>query len=1077
MTIPNCLHCGLALGAALSLAVGAAAAPSGARRFTDQLLSTPEGQNSYVSMAYNDQAKEYLIAWDMGGDVFGQRLDLYGLPVGDAFPIHYAEFYAYHTAVAFTSHENRYLVVWDQLGNGYDVHGQLVSADGRLLDNPTTPQDESDPESSFVIAGMIGRQDDETEPQAACDGQSCLVAWAYQAGDGPRRIQATVVGADGSVRSKPLELSPLDGVARSRPRVQFHDETNEYLVVYERGASADTGGQIAARRVLASGQLPGEEFVVAGPEGLRAPDVSGQGAEGFVVVYVGDGTGKPHGVYARTVVAGRDGVVSQETSIGAGGAACRQPRLSFAGMPATGLVVWEDDRTRATSGPDIRGRRLSPEAQPVGDVLAITMSSADDGSPAIGSSSAPAGFLVAWHRQQGNMSDLYGQRVSTLGSLVGAEFGLAARPGPQHQPVVAYNLDDEQFLAVWADDTDHAIRARRLDASGLPLEAPWTVDADGYNSDPAVLYHDVRGHYVVLWSDTERQAVEVAVVGRGGTAIAKTVAGSGIGHHPRLAWEAPEDRLLAVWEVSGDITAAALNGDGTPTRGGICRVAEGAANQAHPDVVYDSVAKRFLAVWEEQVGGGHDVYGRFVSRACQPLSAPLCLAGCADEADHIAPTLSFDPKRNEFLLLHARSDDPRSVTLVGRRLDAEGRPMGGDIPVAPEPTERHAQIRLQARAVYSAAAGSHFVVWPQWGIDGARMDLYTRWLGLPPGTTTPPRLFLHVPGDQYAPVAALAGEGDRVLVAWTDGRRAGGLDVYSRYLSLDVTPPTARLSIDPMVGIEGTTFTLSAEASTDDSTPASLLEARWDFDGDGSWDTAWGPVKTMTRTLAVAGIYTVTVQVVDRSALTDGASGPLLVVPATENRPPLARLRIAPDRGPAGTVFQLDASASSDGETPAAELSIRWDYEADGSFDTDWSVEKTSQWTLTEAGSHTVRLLVRDGGGLTASASGEVIVDPSDLVRLTVVPAFAVVAPREVVRFVARGADSYGNEIAQPSVRWSLADPSLGEIDAGGVFVAGLQTGLFRDAVRVTAGTAADAASLRFVWPHRVVLPWALVEQ
>ncbi len=1055
------------------LAATASAAPASTRRFTDQLLSTYERDDSHASMAYNDTAKEYLVTWNMGGDIFGQRLDLYGVPVSDVFPIHYADFYAYRTAVAYSHENNAYLVVWEQLGHGYDIHGQLVSADGRLLDNPTTPEDESQPERGFAIAGRGSGQDNEADPHLACDGQSFLVVWMHAASDARWGIQATRVSGDGSVHSKPLELSPNDGVLRGRPRVAFHDETNEYLVAYERGASADAGGQIAGRRVLAGGTLPGEEFTLAAMGGSRAPDVVSQGADGFLVVYAGDGHGLPDGVYSRIVGAGQDSRLGVQREVAAGGGSYSQPRVSFAGAAESGLLVWEDDRTRATSGTDIRAQRVTREGQPVGPMVALSAGAGDDLAPAIAASSSPEAYLVAWSRMQGEQCDLYAQRVSTLGSLMGSEFGLAARHGPQHQPAIAYNLDDDEFLAVWADDTDKAIYGRRLDASGLPLETPWPIDEAGYNSNPAVLYHDARGHYLVAWTDTERGAVEVAVIGRGGKAIAKSVAGSGVGHFPRMAWETPEDRVLLVWQAAGDIAAAVVNGDGTPTRSGLCRVAEGAADQAHPDVVYDAMGQRFLVVWEERTGSGHDVYGRFVSRSCQPQSEAQCLAGCTDDADHFAATLSPDPNRKEFLLLRAMSADPRSVTLLGRRLDADGRPLGVDIPVAAEPTERQAQIRLQARAAYAPAARSHLVVWPQWGVDGARMDLYVRWLGMPPGTTTPPRLFLHYPGDQYDPAVALGGGGDRLLVAWTDGRRAGGLDVYGRYLALDVTPPRARLAVEPIVGVVGTTFSLSAEASTDDTTPASALEARWDFDSNGDWDTAWSLVKTVTRTLTVAGIYTVTVQVADHSALTGVARRAFRVVPAIANQPPVARLSVSPARGPAGTVFQLDASGSSDPETPSSELAVRWDYGADGDLDTDWSVAKTTQWTLTDAGTQAVRLVVRDGAGLTGSTLAQVVVDPAGLAQLAIVPAFALVRPREVVRFALRGSDGFGNPIDRPEARWTLTDPAVGQIDAQGVFTAGLRSGLFRDVVRATGGAASAGASLRFVWSACLFMPWS----
>ncbi len=78
--------------------------------------------------------------------------------------------------------------------------------------------------------------------------------------------------------------------------------------------------------------------------------------------------------------------------------------------------------------------------------------------------------------------------------------------------------------------------------------------------------------------------------------------------------------------------------------------------------------------------------------------------------------------------------------------------------------------------------------------------------------------------------------------------------------------------------------------------------------------------------------------------------------------PPVARLSIDPPCGVPGTLFSLDASASSDDLTADEELRFRFDLDGDGSWDTPWASEAVHAFmcvTPTES----ARLAVRDAGG------------------------------------------------------------------------------------------------------------------
>ncbi len=83
--------------------------------------------------------------------------------------------------------------------------------------------------------------------------------------------------------------------------------------------------------------------------------------------------------------------------------------------------------------------------------------------------------------------------------------------------------------------------------------------------------------------------------------------------------------------------------------------------------------------------------------------------------------------------------------------------------------------------------------------------------------------------------------------------------------------------------------------------------------------------------------------------------------------PPYACFVVSPDSGGGGTLFEVDASCSADREDPVAALLVRWDWEDDGRWDTDYSLTKTAAHQYGAKATFTIRLEVRDTRGMTAT--------------------------------------------------------------------------------------------------------------
>lgn len=80
-------------------------------------------------------------------------------------------------------------------------------------------------------------------------------------------------------------------------------------------------------------------------------------------------------------------------------------------------------------------------------------------------------------------------------------------------------------------------------------------------------------------------------------------------------------------------------------------------------------------------------------------------------------------------------------------------------------------------------------------------------------------------------------------------------------------PPISRIQVGSSFGNIVTNFYMDAWLSTDDNQAPSELQVRWDFDGDGAWDTPFSLNKVMFHQFEKSGDYTVVLQVKDNAGL------------------------------------------------------------------------------------------------------------------------------------------------------------------------------------------------------------------
>ena len=186
-------------------------------------------------------------------------------------------------------------------------------------------------------------------------------------------------------------------------------------------------------------------------------------------------------------------------------------------------------------------------------------------------------------------------------------------------------------------------------------------------------------------------------------------------------------------------------------------------------------------------------------------------------------------------------------------------------------------------------------------------------------------------------------------------------------------------TITPETGFPSTVFSFDASKFYyyDDNGEDYDVNIRWDFDytgeGDILWDRDFSTQDIVTHQYNNAKEYTVRTEVHLHGIFL--MSSKVLIVTQPNNSPPVADFTIGGSPGyPFVYLFSFNAGLCTDQQDPTDSLQVRWDWENDGNYDTEFSKYKNIDYVYNYTGEIEVKMQVRDKGGLLADLTKSLIV-------------------------------------------------------------------------------------------------------
>jgi hypothetical protein len=304
------------------------------------------------------------------------------------------------------------------------------------------------------------------------------------------------------------------------------------------------------------------------------------------------------------------------------------------------------------------------------------------------------GFVVVWTDTRNGQNDIYLQRYTNAGALIGANVLVNSDSGVNYQagPAVAADYSG-RFSVVWQDYRNGSypftpdVFVQSFDSALSPQGT--NRDLTALRPDSLKEYPDVDlapwGGGIVVWSDYRNrnwdiygQRIDASGAVIGGNFKINDDVGSAQQHAPRVSIS-PSGWFVVTWydNRTGNDDIFIQRYDSTAGKlGPNVKVSADLTNarQAFPDVAADG-SGHFTVVWVDWRNGVYpanpDIYARRFDTNLTPLTAEMKINNDGTACAQREPAIAVDRRGNAAIIWSDSTSS--SWDIVGQMIDADGR--------------------------------------------------------------------------------------------------------------------------------------------------------------------------------------------------------------------------------------------------------------------------------------------------------------------------------------------------------------------------------------------------------------------
>jgi len=663
-------------------------------------------------------------------------------------------------------------------------------------------------------------------PAIACSPEGrCLSVWE-DSRDGSWSIYGQWI-VNGEPASENFPISSAFGEQRN-PAVAYNHSSDEYLVVWwDDRDRIMTGYNIYGRLIASDGETGGSDCPIVTAAGdQHHPDVVYNSTLSEYLVIWQDLRYGDWDIHARRVssdctLPGNEFVVS--------GVPGRQwhPAVAYDNINGQYLAVWWDNRNSQSSGDDIYGQVFSFDGTLVGSNFPVSIADGLQAYPDVAWNGAEHQYLTVWADNRNSTStgfDIYAQRISAQGELLDSEGTPGADPAinlaistaasDQDRPVVAYNVEANQYLTAWQDlrHGDWDIFAQLVSSNGELLDRAGSPGADpavnfpvsanpSSQEAPALAYS--QNKYIAVWQDSRHyDFVEEDIYGQQisddgeildssfplVTALSPqtfpVAAYDGV-HNYLVAWQDARNLEDTDYDIYGQIVL-----DSGEFYNVNFPISTAARDQLFPAVASDAQGE-FLVVWQDSRHGDWDIHGQRVSSEGMLLASDFEIS--AASSDQCFPTLAYNRTEQEYLVVW---QDHRGGNwdIYGRCVFPNGN-QGDSFPIVTAPDNQE-----RPDVVYNGTDNEYLVVWQDY--RSGDWDIYGRRISSQCSPQGDEFVISQGAARQWYPSLAYDNSKNQYLAVWWDNRNGNGGDIYGQQVAANGELLGENLPISTAEGVQ-----------------------------------------------------------------------------------------------------------------------------------------------------------------------------------------------------------------------------------------------------------------------------------
>jgi len=282
-------------------------------------------------------------------------------------------------------------------------------------------------------------------------------------------------------------------------------------------------------------------------------------------------------------------------------------------------------------------------------------------------------YAVVYYKE----SSFYLQIRNLDGSLYVDELLLSSDSNKWYEPAIAFDPEEQTYLAVWADDrnaissanVNSDIYASIISADGNLVKAEFPIcNNTDIQNNPDIAYDSVNKKFLVAWHDNRSGFANNRIVGQfvngkgelldaASDVNVQISFGPGFDHfNPALSFDENNQQFLIVWgetSANHDLHGQLLNSDGTLSGSPII-VSNSGRTQEFPQVAFSKEANNFLVTWLDNrhatrsFGYDNYIYGRIVDSAGVPVGEDFMIS--KDNGDNREQRLVYSSKIKSYVV-------------------------------------------------------------------------------------------------------------------------------------------------------------------------------------------------------------------------------------------------------------------------------------------------------------------------------------------------------------------------------------------------------------------------------------------